>query len=210
MPIKEKISMPVMYGELLIGRTALITGVEICNDLKIENTTCVLDPTLLLTGDEWRKISTKKRIDENYILVYNLNRNKKIDKYAKNLSKKTGLKIKYLSYQLHEFYKKGRMYCNPQIEEFLDLIDNAKYVISDSFHATASSLNFNKEFIIVYPGKYSTRLQNVLKMLNLENRVAKDENDMSVINNEIDFSKINSIINEERKKSIKWLKDCLV
>lgn len=210
MPIKEKISMPVMYGELLIGRTALITGVEICNDLKIENTTCVLDPTLLLTGDEWRKISTKKRIDENYILVYNLNRNKKIDKYAKNLSKKTRLKIKYLSYQLHEFYKKGRMYCNPQIEEFLDLIDNAKYVISDSFHATAFSLNFNKEFIIVYPGKYSTRLQNVLKMLNLENRVAKDENDMSVINNEIDFSKINSIINEERKKSIKWLKDCLV
>ena len=74
-----------MYGELLIGRTALITGVEICNDLKIENTTCVLDPTLLLTGDELRKISTKKYIDENYILVYNLNRNKKIDKYAKNL-----------------------------------------------------------------------------------------------------------------------------
>ena len=51
-----------MYGELLIGRTALITGVEICNDLKIENTICVLDPTLLLTGDELRKISTKNTL----------------------------------------------------------------------------------------------------------------------------------------------------
>lgn len=54
------------------------------------------------------------------------------------------------------------------------------------------------------------RLQNGFKILNLENRVAQDENDMSVINNEIDSSKINSIIDEERKKSIKWLKDSLV
>ena len=62
----------------------------------------------------------------------------------------------------------------------------------------------------MYPEKYSTRLQSILKITGLENRVAQDENDMSVINNEIDFSKINSIIDEERKKSIKWLKDSLV
>lgn len=167
-------------------------------------------PNIIINRRWVEKNFYKKYIDENYILVYNLNRNKKIDKYAKNLSKKTGLKIKYLSYQLYEFYKKGKMYCNPKIEEFLDLIDNAKYVISDSFHATFFSLNFNKEFIILYLGKYSMRLQNGFKILNLENRVAQDENDMSVINNEIDFSKINSIIDEERKKSIKWLKDSLV
>ena len=102
------------------------------------------------------------------ILVYNLNRNEKIDNYAKNLSKKTGLKIKFLSYQLHEFYKNGKIYCNPQVEDFLALIDNAKYVITDSFHATAFSINFNTQFIIVYPGKYSTRLQSILEILNLE------------------------------------------
>ena len=72
------------------------------------------------------------------------------------------------------------------------------------------SINFNTPFVIVYPEKYSTRLQSILKITGLENRVAQDENDISVINNEIDFSKINSIIDEERKKSIKWLKDSLV
>lgn len=181
------------------------SGVEICNDLEIKNTIAVLDPTLLLNGNEWRKISTNKYKNENYILVYNLNRNEKIDKYAKNLSKNTGLKIKYLSYQLHEFYKKGKMYCNPEVEEFLDLIDNAKYIISDSFHATAFSLNFNKEFIIVYPGKYSTRLQNILILTGLTNRVAKNENDMSITDNKIDYEKVNKIIEKERKKSIDWL-----
>lgn len=185
------------------------SGVNICNDLGIENTIAVLDPTLLLTGDEWRKISSEKHKNEKYILVYNLNRNKKIDKYAKKLSKKTGLRVKYLSYQLHEFYKFGKMYCNPPIEEFLDLIDNATYIITDSFHAAAFSLNFNKEFIIVYPEKYSTRLQSILELLDLENRVAKDENDMSVITQTIDYSKVNKKIAEERKKSNDWLKGAL-
>ena len=185
------------------------SGVEICEDLGIKDTTNVVDPTLLLSGEEWSKIASNKYENEDYILVYNLNRNKRIDNYAKNLSKKTGFKIKYLSYQLHEFYKKGKMYCNPEVEDFLGLIKNAKYVISDSFHATAFSVNFNTEFVIVYPGKYSTRLQSILQILGLENRVAKNENDMSVVDNKIDFKIVNEKLIQEREKSINWLKDNL-
>lgn len=183
------------------------SAVDICESIGIKNTINVVDPTLLLTGKDWRKISSNNFKDEEYILVYNLNRNKKIDNYAKNLSKKTGLKIKYLSYQLHEFYKKGKMYCNPQVEDFLALIDNAKYVISDSFHATAFSINFNTEFVIVYPGKYSTRLQSILELLGLEDRVAKSENDMELVNKHIDFENVNQKIERERTKSIEWLKN---
>lgn len=195
------------YDSISLRETS---GVDIVSKLGIKESVNVVDPTLLLNGEEWRKISSNKYSNDDYILVYNLNRNKKIDMYAKNLSKKSGLKVRFLSYQLHEFYKKGKIMCNPKVEDFLALIDNAKYVITDSFHATAFSINFNTPFVIVYPGKYSTRLQSILKITGLENRVAQDENDMSAINNEIDFSKINSIIDEERKKSIKWLKDSLI
>ena len=185
------------------------SGVNICNDLGIKNTINVLDPTLLLNSDDWNKISSNKFDNEKYILVYNLNRNNKIDNYAKNLSQKTGLKIKYLSYQLHDFYKEGKMYCNPKVEDFLGLIKNATYIISDSFHATAFSLNFNKQFVIIYPGKYSTRLQNILKLLGLEDRVAKDENDLDIVKHDIDYKNVNKLLNEERKKSIEWLKEKL-
>lgn len=187
-----------------------LSGVKIVENLGIKNSINVLDPTLLLNGNEWRKISSNKYKNENYILVYNLNRNKKIDNYAKNLSKKTGLKVKFLSYQLHEFYKNGKIYCNPNVEDFLALIDNAKYVITDSFHATAFSINFNTQFIIVYPGKYSTRLQSILEILNLENRVAKNEEDMSVVETNIDFNNVNKIMLEQREKSINWLKNALL
>ena len=195
------------YDNISLRETS---GVKICEDLGIKDTINVVDPTLLLSGEEWSKIASNKFENEEYILVYNLNRNKKIDNYAKNLSKQKGLKIKYLSYQLHEFYKKGKMYCNPEVEDFLGLIKNAKYVISDSFHATAFSVNFNTEFVIVYPGKYSTRLQSILKILGLENRVAKDENDMSVVDRNINFEKVNEKLIQEREKSINWLKNNLL
>ena len=185
------------------------SGVEIVKSLGINGAINVLDPTLLLNGDDWRKISSNRFADRKYILVYNLNRNKKIDNYAKNLSEKTGLKIIYLSYQLHEFYKKGKMKCNPKVEDFISLIDNATYVISDSFHATAFSLNLNTQFIIVYPGKYSTRLQSLLKLLNLEDRVAKNEKDLQIIEKPIDYKLINKKIQKMREESLLWLKDSL-
>lgn len=182
-----------------------LSGVKIVEGLGIKNSVNVLDPTLLLTGQEWRKLSSGKYCGDKYILVYNLNRNPKIDSYAKELSNQMGLEVRYLSYQLHEFYKTGKMFCNPQVEDFLALIDGAQYVITDSFHATAFSLNFNKEFVIVYPGKYSTRLQSILEILGLMDRVAKDEKDMSIVKSKIDYDSVNKILEAERIKSLNWL-----
>ena len=186
-----------------------LSGVEIVDKLGIENSTNVLDPTLLLSGEDWRKISSRKFTKDRYILIYNLNRNPRIDAYAKELSIKTGLEVRYLSYQLHEFYKNGKMFCNPPVEDFLALIDGADYVITDSFHATAFSLNFNKEFVIVYPGKYSTRLQSILEILGLTNRVAKNERDLSIVESKIDYNRVNEILAAERKRSLLWLSNAL-
>ena len=204
--IEETKKMLKRYDKISVREKS---GVDIINSLGIEGSVNVVDPTLLLSGDEWRKLTSNKYKGQEYILVYNLNRNKKIDNYAKKLSEKTGLKVIYLSYQLHEFYKKGKMVCNPKVEDFISLIDNASYVISDSFHATAFSLNLNTQFIIVYPGKFSTRLQSLLEILNLENRVAKDENDLNVVNKEIDYEEINKKMELMRNESLDWLKESL-
>ena len=205
----EKKATKELLKKYLCISTREKSGIKILEDLNILNAINVLDPTLLLNGKDWSQIASTKFDGKKYIFVYNLNRNKKIDIYAKNLSKATGLKIKYISYQLHEFYKHGRMYCNSSIELFLSLIKNATYVITDSFHATAFSLNFNKEFIIVYPEKYSTRLQSILELTGLENRVAKNEQDLKIVDSKIDYEKVNTILNKERKKSVNWLSNAL-
>jgi len=118
---------------------------------------------------------------------------------------------KYLRLLFHnlKFYKKGKMICNPKVEDFISLINNAEYVITDSFHATAFSLNLNTQFIIVYPEKFSTRLQSLLSLLNLENRVAINDSDLSVIDNKIDYQIINKKLQKMRDESLNWLKKSL-
>ena len=185
-----------------------LSGLKILNELGIRGGECVLDPSLLFDKYKWSKISSKKIKNDNYILVYNLNRNKRIHEYAIELSKKTGFNIKYITYQLHDFYKKGKMYCNTSVENYLSLIENAQYVVTDSFHGVAFSINFNKNFMVIYPKKFSSRLDSLLKITKLSNRIVTDTNMESLLN-DIDYKEVNTIINNERKKSIDILKRML-
>lgn len=185
-----------------------LSGMEILKELGIENCNCVLDPTLLFDGNKWKNISSTKYKNEEYILVYNLNRNKKIHDYAIKLSKKTGYKIKYITYQLHDFYKQGKMYCNVSVEKYLALIANAKYVVTDSFHGVAFSINFNRDFMVIYPNKFSSRLKSILEITGLSNRIVNDNN-MNFLLKSIDYNKVNPIVNKEREKSVKILKNML-
>lgn len=175
-----------------------ISGVNILRELGLDGIN-VLDPTLLLNKEEWMKIASKKYKNKNYILMYNLNRNKKIDYYVQKLAKEKNLDIYYITYSLHEIYKKGKMKCNVRVEDFLALIANAKYVVTDSFHATAFSINFNTQFMIVFPEKFSTRVESILKTTGLKSRIVNNYKDVSLADKIIDFSESNKRLEEQRK-----------
>ena len=185
------------------------SGLDILKSLDILNGDVVLDPTLLLNASEWRKISSNRFKNKKYILMYNLNRNKEIDNYAKKVAKDLNMELKYITYQVHDFYKYGKMYANTSVENFLSLIDNAYCVITDSFHGVAFSINFNTNFIVIPPKKFNTRIDNILNITNLTNRLVTDENKDIVYKETINFENINKIIEKERKKSISWLKNAL-
>ena len=79
----------------------------------------------------------------------------------------------------------------------------ADYVITDSFHCTAFSLNFHKEFFIFYPGKYSTRLQSILELTGTTHRVMNENKDVQPI----DFDYVDKVLNKEREKVDKFITD---
>ena len=185
-----------------------LKGKEILSDLGFESEV-VLDPTLLINAGDWEKIASKKYDNKKYIFVYNLNRNKNIDIYANMLSKKSKLPIYNISYTLHEFYKTGRHKCSIPVEDFLSLIKNATYVITDSFHATAFSINFNINFMIVMPQKFSSRLDSILEILNLKDRIVTNVMDLSLMTKKIEYKKVNKELDKERKKSLNWLEESL-
>ena len=184
------------------------SGVQILNDLGIKEGINVLDPTLLLTKDDWNSLISDKYKNKKYIFMYNINRNAKLDEYAKKLSKKKKIPVITVSYQFHDFFKFGKVKVNPKVQDFLSLIANAEYVLTDSFHCTAFSINFNKNVLIAYPEKFSTRLASIVEITGLTNRVIDDYDDISICERNINFDYANEQLKKERDKSIQYIKMC--
>lgn len=169
----------------------------------------IVDPTLAFNGDFWRKYAPKSKIKEKYILIYNLNRSKEFDKYAEELAKKTGYKLYRFCTRFDQILRNGKSLVIPRIFEFITLVDNAEIVLTDSFHATAFSMNLNTEPICIYPESYSGRLSEFLKLVGAECRHAKDYSDFDVVNRKTDFNKVNKILAEEREKIDKYLNEII-
>lgn len=182
------------------------SAVDILKELGINNAERILDPTLVMDGNYWRSVAPKRKIKEDYILIYNLNRSKEFDKYCKEFSKKTGLKLYRFCTRYDQVFRNGKSLLIPDILEFVTLIDNAKYVITDSFHATAFSINMNTIPVSIYPKDYSSRLSDFLKLVHMEECHPNDYNDFSIINKEIDFKEANHILEIEREKVDKYLR----
>ena len=167
----------------------------------IKNSVHLVDPTLCVSGDFWRKYETPRKIKDDYILIYNLNRSKEFDRYAVELSKRTGLKLVRFCTRYDQFYRPGKSMLVPEVFDFISLIDNAKFVLTDSFHATAFSLNLHTEPICVYPKEFGGRLESILKQTNTTQRHIDNYGDFDVVNRAVDFEQVDEILSVERKKA---------
>ncbi|MGN1277744.1 MAG: polysaccharide pyruvyl transferase family protein [Floccifex sp.] len=164
----------------------------------IQNSVHIVDPTLCVSGNFWRKYETPRKIKEDYILIYNLNRSKEFDRYAVELSKRTGLKLVRFCTRYDQFYRPGKSILVPEVFDFISLIDNAKYVLTDSFHATAFSLNLHTEPICVYPKEFGGRLESILKQTNQLQRHISDYTDFDVLIRPVDFEFVDNVLDNER------------
>lgn len=194
------------YTEITVREES---GVDIVKkQYGFSNVKRVVDPTLAMPPEFWRKVGNDiNKMPNDYILIYNLNRNADFDRYASLVSKTTGLPLYRFCTRYDQILQSGKSLIIPEILDLVTLIDKAKYVITDSFHATAFSMNLNTEPICVYPNKYSTRIAEFLKLVGSEQRHVKNYNDIDIVDRHVDFDKVNSILETERKKVDEFLKE---
>lgn len=185
------------------------TGMEILRDLGREDMVLTLDPTLLMNKEKWMEFVGKDVACRDYILTYNLHHDPKVDCYANRLNEKHGLPIINISYNIHDVVRKGKLYWCPFVEDFLSLFLHAKYVVSDSFHATVFSILFEKKFVTITPEIASSRISSLLKIVDMEYRNVSCVKDTSEIEQDIDYSKTASLLDTERKKSLSFLRKSL-
>ena len=206
----EKSEIKQIYGPL--KRYSAIgvresSGLSILKELDIDECENTLDPTLMLDVDEWKKMTSETSpFKEGYILIYEFNKSSNIGEYAKVLSKRTGLPIKRITYWYHERHKGEECVVLPSVNEFMTLIRHAEYVITNSFHATVFATIFRKKFAVVYPKHFSVRLEDFLKLTEMKERHVKKIEDIGSICNEIDFDRVHSIIQNERRKTLLFFK----
>lgn len=186
------------YDSILVREDSAVDIIKSMN-LSVQQ---VLDPTLLISKEEWSEMINEERNDD-YVLVYELHSNPKLDDYAKRFAEHVGLPLIRISPSFHQFSRGGKFLWMKDVSTFLALIKNAKYMITDSFHGTAFAINFNTTFIEILHDLTGTRNQSILKLTGLEKRILRDYDNYSLALEEIDWLTVNSIIERERQKSIR-------
>ena len=186
-------------------------GAELVSKYSNKSAEVVLDPTFLLSKEDWeREVARKIPIDGDYLLIYTLSGSPHIRKMAQNIAKELGLKVVNIKSNYKNEPNDGTIHfyeIGP--EEWVGLWTGAKYVVTDSFHGTAFSINFNIPFTtLVNPNSMmNSRVLSILKITNLESRIVYDtlEGKISSIPTTVDFTKSNNILDEWRKKSLNFL-----
>lgn len=181
------------------------TGVEILRNMGFRDAEQMIDPTLLFEGQEWAEYTSDKFLKKKYVVTYNLHHDLKIDQYASKVAKEKGLKVYNISYNLHDIIRKGTLKWCPSIEEYLGLIRDAEFVVTDSFHATVFSILFKKKFMVIYPEKANSRLRSILELLEIQDRGSENMPEIEQIMSEIDYNRVDMKLKEERCRAKQYL-----
>ncbi|MCD7882641.1 MAG: polysaccharide pyruvyl transferase family protein [Lachnospiraceae bacterium] len=193
------------------------SGQKLVKELVDRDVPVVCDPTLLFTGDEWMSIQREEPIvKEKYIFCYFLGNNPPHREFAKRLKEKTGCKIVALTH-LDEFVKSDEGYSdeNPydiDPADFLNLIRNAEYVCTDSFHCSVFSILYRRPFFTFrrYARKTksstNSRLDTLFNLVGISGRIMNgDENIEMCLSLTIDFNAVHKRLESVRTDSYGYL-----
>jgi hypothetical protein len=164
------------------------SGVRILKEMGIANAVQVLDPVFLLPSTYWDTFV--KDITEKFVFIYDFDSNPLIKQIALHLKKEKDYKI-YTVNQNIDYADKNFFLEGP--EHFLSLVQNSQFNITNSFHALAFSLIFNKEFVVVNrTDKINTRMRDLLGLLNLKQLITNFEEftDLELV----DYNTVNKLL----------------
>ena len=181
--------------------------------VKGKTVTNVLDPTLLLTPEDWNKIAESPQIKGEYILCYFIGHKTYYREIAQQLSKDMGLPLFFIPVSWQDLGNGYTLVPDAGPKEFLGLIQDARLILTDSFHGTIFSINYRKSFYSftkIEGGKSASdnsRLYDILSKLHLEDRLYDKPSEIKF--SDVDYSEAEALLENERKHSLDYLHEAL-
>lgn len=186
--IRERCSLPLLKS---LGRD---DGVAVC------------DPVFLLSRNDWEQYLPVANQEEQYLLVYDSENSLKIREIAMQIAYKKGLKIYNVSAFPLNYVDKDLWISSPL--DFVRMVRDAAYVISNSFHATVFALIFEKDFCVINRSeKINERMRSLLSAYNLEGRIVTDFS-VSLLSS-INYPEVNPLLQKDIENSKEFLNQSL-
>lgn len=187
------------------------SGVEICRRALGIDAKCVLDPTLLLRKEDYESL-----IPDNgdatrapFLLSYILDETDGKDALRRAIAEGKGLDIN-ITNKADNQKKDEPVKPQPPVEDWLRAFAKADYVITDSFHACVFSILFHRQFTVVgNDERGNTRIKSLLRMLGLQGRMVTATGGGYTALPDIDYAKVDAVLEEKRKASYGFLADSL-
>lgn len=200
-------------------------GKKIIEKLTQRKVSVTADPTLLFDGKQWEKmIPPASLVQGKYMLCYFLGKGTAYRKAARRLREETGLQMVMLPF-LDNFVEEDEKLADLLLydigaADFLNLVRNAEYILTDSLHCTVFSILYHKRFLVF--DRFSqnsresrnSRIESICRALGLEERHCPWEQEgwediLSRMEQRTDFEKADRRLEEWRRESLTWLKNAL-
>ena len=191
-------------------------GVRIIKELTNQDATVVLDPTFLLTPQDWDQISVPFTTTNPYILGYFLQPNEYTQKLSHHIKKETGYQLVNIGNGLKDrFDPRTISIFDAGPLEFIGLVQGASLIVTNSFHGMAFAINHKKPFLAVLRSvddekSMNSRQTNLLEQFNLQSRILKinapfPSSDILDAN----YAELNEVLEVKRTGSVKFLKEAI-
>ena len=156
-----------------------------------------VDPALLLSAEEWKDLIPleKSKFNEPYLLYYKIGKGYSNEESVGLLAKKMNLKLICL-YSNAIRYEDETHISTASAADFLNLIRNANFIVTTSFHGTVFAIINNKPFC-TYCDKGQERITSILKALDLNDRWCENPLDIMKLS-----TKAEKVYNEEKLRNL--------
>ena len=194
------------------------SGVDICKNKFDIDAQQIIDPVFLCPEEKYDELvsSVEIPLPKKYLVSYILDPTPEKEEAVKKIAKKEKLEI--ISIMSMRDYDKnaqnwhvGTIVPKPTTEEFLYYIKNCSYLVTDSHHGACMGIIYKRPYVaITNASRGVTRFETVAKAFGLEDRVLYNPLDAmgnDNIHKPIDYDKVFSAIEREKKKALKWLED---
>lgn len=173
----------------------------------------VVDPTFLVPVEHWRSLQTPCEIPAGgYVLYYSLRHSDALWNFCKKLAAQKNLPIVVVGGNLLKKLRAGKngiqyaMDTGPR--EWLYLVDHASWVVTNSFHGVAFSINYRKNFHVELSSRTNSRLQHIITVLGLSDRRIQEGFCENL--EEADYSVTDAVLPRLRDESLNYLEKALM